>query len=206
VTANECASSRRSRCSTCCANASTRCPEVTRAFVAVKLPPEVLAAVSVATEAVEITGGRKMTAAQWHLTLQFLGNDADVGAVVSAFEGFAVPGGRVRLGGAGAFPNARRGRVLWVGTVEGTDVLGRLATGVAERLAPLGNEAEARAFVPHITLVRSANPTDFRAPIAAIGSAPIGDAWDVDAVTLYESWLHPDGARYIERASVRLPR
>jgi 2'-5' RNA ligase len=179
---------------------------VTRAFVAVKLPLDVSAAVAAATEGVEIAGGRRMTAAQWHLTLQFLGDDADVGAVVPELEGFDVPGGRVRLGRAGAFPNARRGRVLWIGTVEGTDVLGRLAAGVAERLAPLGFESEARDFVPHITLVRSARPTDFRAPIAAIGSGPIGDAWEVDAVTLYESRLQPDGARYIERGRIPLPR
>ena len=77
---------------------------MTRAFVAVKLPSDVLAAVSAATEGVEVIGGRKMTAAQWHLTLQFLGDDADIDAVVAALENFSVPGGRIRMGGGGAFP------------------------------------------------------------------------------------------------------
>jgi len=85
---------------------------VTRAFVAVQLPQEVLDAVGAQTEGLQIPGGRVMRRDQRHLTLQFLGNGADVDAVGGALAGFSVPGGRVRLGGAGAFPNARRGRVL----------------------------------------------------------------------------------------------
>ena len=178
---------------------------MTRAFVAVKLPPGVLAAVATATEAVNVRGGRKTKTVQWHLTLQFLGDDADVDAVVKALEEFHVPGGRARLGGAGAFPNAQRGRILWIGVLDGADVVERLAHGVAERLAPLGFVPEPREFVPHITLVRSARPTDFRAPIAAIGAGPIGDAWEIDEVTLYESQLRAAGARYLERATIPLP-
>src|SRR5256885_1857035 len=82
-----------------------------------------------------------------------------VAAVIAALEGFSVRGGRIRLGGAGAFPSARRGRVLWVGVAEGRDVLARLAKGVAERLAPLGHAPEERQFRPHITIVRCAIPT-----------------------------------------------
>ena len=94
---------------------------------------------------------------------------------------------------------------MWIGMLDGVDVVERLAHGVAERLAPLGFEPEPREFVPHITLVRSARPTDFRAPIAAIGTGPIGDAWKIDEVTLYESVLRPDGASYLERATIPLP-
>lgn len=178
---------------------------MTRAFVAVKLPDDVLTAMSVATEGVDVTGGRKMTAAQWHLTLQFLGNDADIDAVVGAFEHFAVPGGRVRMGGAGAFPKVREGRVLWIGLVEGADVIARLARGVVQRLAPLGYEADERPFRPHLTIARCARPADLRAPVASIGAGPIGEAWDVDALVVYESELLPQGSRYIERAVVPLP-
>jgi 2'-5' RNA ligase len=178
---------------------------VTRSFVAVKLPTDVLAAVAAVTEAVDVTGGRKMTAAQWHLTLQFLGDDADVDAVVAALEGFDVPGGRARLGGAGAFPKEPAGRVLWVGVAEGADVIAQLARGVAERLAPLGYEPDERPFRPHLTIARCTKPADLRAPVAAIGAGPIGDAWEVDALVVYESQLRPVGARYIERAVVPLP-
>jgi 2'-5' RNA ligase len=177
---------------------------VTRAFVAVALPADVLAAVSARTEALRIRGGRAMTRDQWHLTLQFLGA-ADIEAVTAALKGFSVRGGRVRLGGAGAFPNARRGRVLWIGVADGADVLARLAHGVAERLAPVGYEPDARPFRPHLTIVRCASPTDLREPVAELGAEPFGSDWPVDALTVYESVLRPEGARYIERASVPLP-
>jgi 2'-5' RNA ligase len=178
---------------------------VTRAFVAVRLPYDVLSAVAVRTDGLAIRGGRATTLDQWHLTLQFLGDDADVDAVAAALDGFSVPGGRVQLGGAGAFPNARRARVLWVGLAEGSDVLARLARGVAECLAHIGYEPEARPLRPHLTLVRCASPTDVRAPIAAFGSDPVGPAWIVDAVCVYESQLRREGARYFERVSVPLP-
>jgi 2'-5' RNA ligase len=179
---------------------------VTRAFVAVQLPYDVLGAISAKTEGLQIRGGRTMTVWQWHLTLQFLGDDADIGAVAAALDGFSVPGGRVQLGGAGAFPSARRARVLWLGVSEGHDVLARLAAGVGERMARIGYEPDPRPFRPHLTLVRCATPTDLRAPIAAFGSEPVGPAWDVDALTVFESDLRPEGARYIERATVPLPR
>ena len=179
---------------------------MTRAFVAVQLPYDVLGAISRKTEGLQIHGGRTMKVWQWHLTLQFLGDDADIGAVAAALDGFSVAGGRVQLGGAGAFPSARRARVLWLGVIDGNDVLARLAAGVGERMARIGYEPDARPFRPHLTLVRCAAPTDVRAPIAAFGAEPVGPAWDVDTMTVFESDLRPEGARYIERATVPLPR
>jgi 2'-5' RNA ligase len=177
---------------------------VTRAFVAVALPDDVLDAVSEATGTLQLPGARMMRRDQWHLTLQFLGDDAEVDAVGSALEGFTIPGGSARLGGAGAFPNARRGRVLWIGLTEGHDVLARLATGVAARLAPLGYEPDSSPFRPHVTIVRCPRPTDLRASVTTLGACSFGRAWRVDALTLFESILRPDGARYVERASVPL--
>jgi 2'-5' RNA ligase len=178
---------------------------VTRAFVAVQLPREVLDAVAAQTQGVQIRGGRAMTRDQWHLTLQFLGDDADVDAVVGALDGFSVPGGHVRLGGAGAFPNARRGRVLWIGLAEGSDLVARLARAVGERLAPLGYEPEARPFRPHLTIMRCPKPADLRASIAALDAVSFGPAWSVEALTVFESRLRREGARYVERATVPLP-
>lgn len=178
---------------------------MTRAFVAVRLPAVVLDAVAERVADLTMRGGRPTTRDQWHLTLQFLGNKADLDAVIAAFDGFEVHGGRVRMGGAGAFPNAPRGRVLWLGLVEGTDVVARLASGVARCLAPLGYEPESRPFRPHLTLARCARPSDLRAPVAAIGPDPVGPAWDVGALAVYESQLRRDGARYLERASIVLP-
>ena len=169
-----------------------------------QLPREVLDAILVRTDDLLVRGGRTMSRDQWHLTLQFLGDDAEVEAVVAALEGFSMPGGLVRLGGAGAFPNARRARVLWIGVAEGDDVLARLARGVADRLAPLGYEPDSRAFHPHVTIARCSRPTDLRALVSGLGAEPYGPPWRVGALTVYESRLRPEGASYVERARIPL--
>jgi 2'-5' RNA ligase len=181
---------------------------VTRAFVAVHPPPDVLDAVAACAEAAAThapapSGARWTTRDQWHLTLQFLGNRADVDAVGAALGAIAVRGAPVRLGGVGAFPSARRGRVLWLGVADGAELLTQLAAAVGVLLAPLGHEPEARAYHPHLTLARWKAPADLRGLCDALGGAPVGDAWTVDEVVVYESRLARSGARYTAR--VRIP-
>jgi 2'-5' RNA ligase len=177
---------------------------VARAFVAVRLPDVVLDAVAerVASRSVP---GRRTTRDQWHVTLQFLGDHADVDAVIAALEAIEVSGGRVQLGGAGAFPDAARARVMWLGVAEGTSVLARVATAVTERTAVLGYEADTRSFRPHLTLARFRDPTEARGAIAAFGDEPVGPAWNVDAIAVYESERLADGARYTQRVVIPLP-
>ena len=74
---------------------------MTRAFVAVSPPDAVLDAVAARAAGVTIPG-RPTTRDQWHVTLQFLGNRADVDAVAAALIGLDAERGTARLGGAGA--------------------------------------------------------------------------------------------------------
>jgi 2'-5' RNA ligase len=178
---------------------------VTRAFVAVRVPDVVLDAVERRVSTVSIPG-RRTTREQWHLTLQFLGDHADVDAVTTALEALEAPGGVARLGGAGAFPDARHARVLWIGMSEGATLLTRIAAAVAERTAALGHVADERPFGPHLTLARCRVPTDLRPAVAGIGAEPVGPPWDVDEVVVYESRRLADGAQYVERAVVPLAR
>jgi RNA 2',3'-cyclic 3'-phosphodiesterase len=174
---------------------------VTRAFVAARLPEPVLDAVAAAVACVSVPG-RATTRDQWHVTLQFLGDNADVDAVVSALDGLEARRGVARVGGAGAFPDARHAHVLWLGLAEGADVIARLADAVSERTAGLGYERDVRPFRPHVTLARGKAPTDLRGIIAALGAGPVGPAWDVDAVSVYESRRGSGGATYVERATI----
>ena len=176
---------------------------MTRAFVAVRLPEPVLDALAARVAPLAVPG-RPTTRGQWHVTLQFLGDDADVDGVAAALDGIDAAGGSVRLGGAGAFPGARRASVRWMGFAEGAGVLARVAAAVAQRTAAIGYPADARAFRPHVTLSRLRPAADARAVIAALGTEPVGAAWPVDAVTVYESRRRADGARYEVRATVAL--
>lgn len=178
-----------------------------RAFVAVRPPDAVLAAVAdvVATaRAVAGAGARWTTREQWHLTLQFLGDHIDLDAVAGALAALAVPSGDVRLGGGGAFPDARRAKVLWLGVVEGGEYLTGVAGAVGALLSPLGHVPETRPFHAHLTLARLARPTDVRGAVRALGESPVGESWTVAEVVLYESQTRPEGTRYHAHATFPL--
>ncbi len=138
------------------------------------------------------------------MTLQFLGNRADIDAVGAALEGLAAKPFRARLGGGGAFPKLRRGRVLWVGCREGGEAVRGVAREVGARLAPLGYAPDAREFHPHLTLARAKVPTDLTDAVALIDARDVLPAWTVDEVVVFESVLRRDGAEYVPRATVAL--
>jgi 2'-5' RNA ligase len=178
---------------------------MTRAFVAIRPPDGVLDAIAAASAAVDVADARRTTRDQWHLTLQFLGDVADVDAVADALGTIRTAVGRVALGGAGAFAGARRANVLWIGIAEGADYVTALAGEVNRVLASLGFAPDDRPFHPHLTLARARRRTfDARAAVAALDGRSFGDHWVVDTVTLFESRLGRDGARYEPRAVVTL--
>ena len=182
-------------------------PEVGRAFVAVRPPDEVLAAVEevLAPARRSMVGPRWAGPDQWHLTLQFLGPVGRVAEVVEGLEQAAagLEPFSFRLGGGGAFPSLRRGRVIWIGATEGGEAMSALAAAVAGALAPLGYPGEDRRFSPHLTVARLRVPANVAEVVAALGKDPVGPAWTVDHVTLYQSRLSPKGATYSPLA--RLP-
>src|SRR5262249_43931225 len=137
---------------------------VGRAFVAVVPPPEALDAVDAVVGTVRegLSAARWATRDQWHITLQFLGNRADLDATADALRAVAVASGTARLGTAGAFPKDRRARVVWLGLVEGIEHVTQLAASVGALLRPLGHDPEARPFHPHLTLARLKTPTEVR--------------------------------------------
>jgi 2'-5' RNA ligase len=177
---------------------------VTRAFVAVTPSETVLDAVAAATSDLAMPGVRMTTRAQWHLTLQFLGNRADIDAIAALLHGIEVPPGTARLGGAGAFPNARRASVVWVGVTVGAELLFALARAVAARLEPNGFVPEARAYHPHLTLGRARSPTDLRATVAELRTRGFGPEWTVGSIVVYESNARRAGAQYVPRAAISL--
>lgn len=102
--------------------------------------------------------------ANMHLTLKFLG-DVDargVYEVCRAVQNAAAPLAPfdLQISGAGAFPNVRRPRTLWVGASEGEPALAALAEGVESELHKLGFRRESRRFHAHLTVgrVRHAGP------------------------------------------------
>lgn len=176
-------------------------PDMGRGFVAAVPPDDVLDAVDAALSGIEIPQtARRTTRPQWHLTLQFLGNRVDFAAVAGALEALAVRRGTVCIGAAGAFPNERRGRVLWLGVSEGDALLSQLAASIGALLAPIGYPPEERRYHAHLTLARLKSPTDLRPVVAALGPGPVGHAFPVEEVVLFQSKTSRAGAEYTARA------
>ena len=123
-----------------------------RTFVAVFPPPEVRKALFraardlPASKAFRLIGQEKL-----HLTLKFLGNVAedDLLGVEQALEPLR---GRhepfeVETSDFGAFPSARRARILWAGVGEGSGPLRVVAQSVDDLLEPAGFGREHRPYV-----------------------------------------------------------
>ncbi len=175
-----------------------------RLFVAVTPPPEVLGALATAVAAARTgpgapSGLRWTGPEDWHITLAFLG------AVPGPVTGRLAPrleraAARhqpfpLTLSGAGAFPAAARGRVLWCGLGGGRAARAALAA-LAASVAAAATRAGAappdagRRFRPHLTLARARAPADLRDLVAAL-EPQAGRPWRVDRIELIDS--HPGG-------------
>lgn len=180
--------------------------DVWRLFAAIEIPPEVRDRVAAVRDRLRDAGWRAkwVTPEGTHLTLKFYGNVPvdDIPALRAALRP-AVATARpftIEAAGAGAFPNPRRPRVLWLGVAGDVRRLGALQRSVEQASAAQGYPPEERAFHPHLTVAR-VRPEDLGslrdlerrlAEIAALPPLPI----PVDRVTLFRSELRRTGAVY----------
>lgn len=132
-----------------------------------------------------------------HLTLKFLGEvpDGRVDALCQVVVGAAGTHRRfeVAFSELGAFPNARRPRVLWVGLGDGAEPMAALAAGIEQELVPLGFPLDDRPFRTHVTLARFPHPGALHEmPAVHVPTT----SFVVNDVVVFRSELHPRGARY----------
>jgi 2'-5' RNA ligase len=91
-----------------------------------------------------------------HVTVRFLGEipRRKVEQVCGEMKRIAFPLFNIRLRGVGAFPNARRPRVVWIGISEGSRELSDIFSQLEPCLNKLGFQREDRGFNPHLTIAR----------------------------------------------------
>jgi 2'-5' RNA ligase len=164
---------------------------VTRAFVAIKPPEPVLDVVEEFVGSLDLRDTKRTTRAQWHITVQFLGNHADVDAVVAALDELETQSASIQLVGGGGVRT-----VVSLGA-EPLVWLRALAGEVEGRLGPLGHEPEHRPYRPHLTLARGRR-------LPRLGEEPVGEPWLVESVVVFESQTKPSGAVHIARAEIPL--
>jgi 2'-5' RNA ligase len=168
-----------------------------RLFIAADIDDAARIACARVAETLRASGwtGRWVAPENYHLTVAFLGgvDDERVAEVSGAARDAA---GRVRafdvpLDTVGAFPNARKPRVAWVGPAVDVPAFGALCDAVRRPLAELGLTFEPHADA-HVTLARS----DGRAAMPAVEPAQIAPQ-RIASLTLYESFTERTGARYV---------
>ncbi len=143
-----------------------------------------------------------------HVTLKFLGDTREAAvAEICAVARPLVEARRttpVRLLGLGAFPNARRPSVVWVG-LDGAAMLCEIADQLDRALAPLGYVPETRPFQPHLTLLRvkSRPPEELFTLLSEECGTDYGIV-RVEAIDFLQSELTPRGSRYTKLATFGL--
>lgn len=138
-----------------------------------------------------------------HVTLLFLGEvqERELAALcraVSAAVASAAPF-PLRVGGVGAFPNARRPKTVWAGVAEGADELIQLHARLEPPLLELGcYRSEGRAYSPHLTLGRVKAEADGHLLAAELPRYQnwLGGQTAVGEVAVYASELRREGPVY----------
>ena len=180
-----------------------------RAFISVDVGPR-LDWHSLSKELREVDRSvRPVRPEQLHLTLRFLG-DTEEGLVDGIREVMedAVEGVEpfwLSFEGVGAFPNARRARVVWIG-LRGAEPLVDIARTLEGGVVDLGFRPEKRGFRPHATVARVKRLQRHE----RLGS--LLDRWsdaefgkmEVRSIELKRSQLTPQGAIYTTVLTVPL--
>ena len=189
-----------------------------RAFIALPLPPPIKERLAEAQRMLQertgAPGVRWVQADGMHLTLKFLGDTptARLSAVERSMQDATHDVAPIELGltTLGAFPNARRPRVVWAGLRGDLDALEQLFQRLEEALHLAGFPKETRPLSPHITLGRVSDniaPNALGNLTAALSAAPSLEATPGltgERLVLFQSTLTPRGAIYTELSSAQL--
>lgn len=147
-----------------------------RLFVALDVPHDVREELfdDLGTLRSELQDGRWAPAANWHVTVKFLGA-VDAARVPWVEERVSFVAERTtpfdaRILGMGTFPEGRRrARVLWAGLEAPEGRFAQLTTDLDETMAPEFG-AERRPSTPHLTVARFDPPTEMPATLPLVTS------------------------------------
>jgi RNA 2',3'-cyclic 3'-phosphodiesterase len=186
-----------------------------RAFLAIRLPENILQAVSRVQEKLkrEISGKVSWTKPQGqHLTLKFFGDISqnDAANICAALKSRIATKRELALGieKLGLFPDARRPRVLWMGLAGEVERLTALQKELETDFERLGFPPEDRPFHAHLTLGRIKVPQ----AVGGIDAALIrcnnfkAEEFICQEIILFQSKLTPQGAVHTRLASFALVR
>jgi RNA 2',3'-cyclic 3'-phosphodiesterase len=183
-----------------------------RAFVAVHISPEAKGDIADFAERIfgDTPGVKAVETENLHLTLKFLGEIGmdETAAICDTLKSACAGVGpfTMSLKGVGAFPNARRPRVVWVGIEEPSGKLRELNRRIEASLTALGYRKEEHESSPHLTIGR-VKFQDGGSRLAEMlekeKDADFGEE-DVDAIYLMMSELSRSGPKYTIIGTIKL--
>jgi len=183
-----------------------------RSFLAIELPKTIVKKVE------EVQGDLRSAHAdvRWvnpekiHLTLKFFGNieESRIDLIAKSIEEpvrSTLPFSVIAKG-VGVFPSLKNPRVIWMGLVDGKDILTSLQKQIEKQLEKIGFQAEDRPFHPHLTLGRmklGRGKEDLMGRMEKHKEEEFGDL-PVERLILFRSDLKPTGPIYTPLRELRL--
>jgi 2'-5' RNA ligase len=145
-----------------------------------------------------------------HLTLKFFGNidESRIDPIVKSIERptQTISPFSLKVRGVGAFPHLKNPRVIWMGLVDGKEVLVSFQKQLEKELEKIGFEPEERAFHPHLTLGRmksSKGREELAGRMERHKEEEFGN-FQVERVVLFKSDLKPTGPIYTPLREINL--
>jgi 2'-5' RNA ligase len=175
-----------------------------RSFIAVDLSAEITGRANDLIRRLRTSGAKVkwVEGDQMHVTLKFLGDvpNTEIPAICQALTDVAAQHAPFQLvsRGAGAYPDLRRPRTLWLG-FEPCEAIERLQRSIDDAMRRLGFPSEHRRFRPHLTIgrVRQGGPSqDELARLLQHHAQFDGGCCEVDEVIVYASFLDRQGPTY----------
>jgi len=178
-----------------------------RAFIAIKLPPEINASLIKLQHELKLTLPKIswVKPANLHLTLKFLGEISTeqlacaaqkIPEIIKGFSPF-----EIKLETLGVFPDLSRGRIIWIGSQTPDPELKRLVGEIEKELSKIGLPKERHSFQAHISLGRikqPLNPLDLECCLKKVWNdcATLDLKFSAAGITLFKSQLNRQGADY----------
>ena len=145
-----------------------------------------------------------------HLTLKFFGN-IEESRIDPIFKSIEEPIRNtlpfsLKVQGVGAFPNLKNPRVIWMGLVDGREILVSFQKQIETQFEEIGFQSEDRPFHPHLTLGRmksSRGKEELVGRMERHKEEEFGDL-QVERMVLFKSDLRPTGPIYTPLRELRL--
>lgn len=185
-----------------------------RSFIAVEVPTSVSDLAAAVQEGLRRTGIRARWVApeSFHVTLRFLGNvtEDSMAGIVDAMESAAnqFEPFSLTVGDIGVFPGKGRPRVIWLGFSDGGGRLEKAYQALETALEAVADiPREGKPFHGHLTIGRFKDRIrGDRLQKAMDANRPeTSVSFSVEKISLFESRLLPQGARYVNLKTVFLP-